>query len=284
MIQTMKHIGGLVALCSLLACCALHAEEAEFKMYPILTSETAALIEVAHAVVGEQGKVVHSKAGGRLMIMATAAQHEQIAALFSDINVPSPNVRIDIEIDSVERQKNSGVGVSAGGDVRVTPQGTRYKVDIKPHLKNRSTRNDARTVQSLMVQSGREATLQVGTETPHLEWIVSHGRHHGWIEANLVFERAGAFLRFKPTVLGDGQQIQVEVTPELRGVQKGRQVSVPFMELSTRFTVQSGQTISLGGLSNTSEFYERFLVGVDRSGASKTLSIRATPTIVKTLE
>lgn len=232
-------------------------------------------------IVGEQGKVVEDRAGGRLMIMATPGQHDQIAELFRDVNVLSPNVCIDIDIDSTDFHEKDGASVSGSGDVVITPDDTRYDVKTRTQIENRNTRTQGTMRQSLMVQSGREASLQIGSETPYLEWFVSHGRHRGWIEANVVFDRAGAFLRFKPTVLGDGKQIKVEVTPELRGMQNGRQHSVSFVELTTSFTVLSGQTIPLGGLAEQSEFFERFLIGFDRSGVSKSLNIRATPRIVE---
>ncbi len=276
----MKRAALILSIFCLVTALPLHAEDTTFKVYPVLTSDAEVLVEAARVIIGEQGKVVRDRAGGRLMIMATLGQHAQIAELFSAVNVPSPNVSIDIDIDRTDVRKNSGAGVSVSGDVVVTPNDTRYRIGARPHIENRTTRTEGTMRQSLMVQSGREASLQIGIEIPYLEWIVSHGRHRGWIEANVVFDRAGAFLRFKPTVLGDGKQIKVEVIPEIRGVQKGRQMSVPFVELATSFTVQSGQTISLGGLAEQSEFYERFLIGVDRGGVSNSLNIRATPRIV----
>jgi type II secretory pathway component GspD/PulD (secretin) len=276
----MKHILLLLSGLGLVLQVATADETRAFTIYPVLTSDASALIEVAEVIIGAEGRVVQDKAGGRLMISATPAQHAQIAELFGELNRPTPNVRIDIEISDNTHGAESGVGVDPSGRVVVTPDDTRYNIDLKARLQNQSTRKTSSTRQILMVQSGREAVLQVGQITPHLDWFVVQGRHHGWIEAEVSFERAGAFLHFKPTVLGNGSLIKVEVTPELRGVSGGTRQSVPFVEMTTEFTVRPGQTINLGGLDESAEFYKRFLVGVDKGGKSRALSIRATPHIV----
>ncbi|MFT5241408.1 MAG: type II secretory pathway component GspD/PulD (secretin) [Candidatus Promineifilaceae bacterium] len=276
----MKHILLLLSGLGLVLQVATAEETRAFTIYPVLTSDASALIEVAQSIIGAQGKVVQDKAGGRLMISATPEQHAQIAELFGELNRPTPNVRIEIEISDKTQGSDSGVGVHPSGRVVLTPDDTRYNIDLKARLKNQSSRKTSQTRQILMVQSGREAVLQVGEIAPHLDWFVVQGRHHGWIEAAVRFERAGAFLHFKPTVLGNGSLIKVEVTPELRGLSGGKLQSVPFVEMTTAFTVRPGQTINLGGLNESAEFYKRFLVGVDKGGASRALSIRATPHIV----
>ena len=272
----------IAVFCLVLACtrCHAYAQDLNFQVYPIVSSDPSALIEASQALVGEGGKVIHDKARSRLLIMATQDQHTMIKDLLDQIDRPTPNVRIEIDMLDRQTAKERGVAVEAGGEVRVGKAGTDYDVLIKPRVNDRNTRTDSSTRTSLMVQSGREATLQVGSDTPHLEWFMSYGRKHGIVGAEVVFSRAGAYLRFKPTVLGDSDLIRIEVTPELRGIANGHQVSVPFIELSTSFTIKDGETLSLGGLDESKDFFDRFLVGFDQDGSSRALSILATPHIL----
>jgi hypothetical protein len=44
--------------------------------------------------------------------------------------------------------------------------------------------------------------------------------------------------------------------------------------------VQDGQTFQIGGMDKDNDFYSRFLIGFDRSGAQEALNITLTPHIV----
>ena len=52
-----------------------------------------------------------------------------------------------------------------------------------------------------------------------------------------------------------------------------------FSAVQTEVIATDGESIDLGGLGNNSEFYQRFLVGVGKGGATESLRIRLVPRI-----
>jgi hypothetical protein len=50
--------------------------------------------------------------------------------------------------------------------------------------------------------------------------------------------------------------------------------------VATEVTVSDGVPFTLGGLAEKNEFYSRFLIGLDRSGARKNLDIELTARII----
>ena len=71
--------------------------------------------------------------------------------------------------------------------------------------------------------------------------------------------------------------IAVRITPEVSAIVDGAVRRFRYAAAGTTVTVRSGETLNLGGMSETREFYRRFLVGADHSGAARRLRISITP-------
>jgi type II secretory pathway component GspD/PulD (secretin) len=272
------------AICILLcaACClaAAAAEQAVMKVYPVSVPDAADLVEAVKLLAGPDGKVIHDKAGCRFFVSAPPDAHRQIADLLKEANVPLRNVRIDVVIDDSGSGSEAGIGATGSGEVTVTPGGTDFRARVSPFARRRTDTSTSSVQQTLMVRDGGEASIRVGHEVPFEETLVGYGRQWGYIEKHVTMRSVGSSLCFSPRILAGGPLISLRITPELSGLADGHMQTVKYTRTATEVTVKDGETLTLGGLGESRDFYSKFLIGVDRQGNRRQLRITATPHIV----
>lgn len=271
-----------VKLClgALLATGAFAQDNAQmrFEVYPLGSADMESTLDAVRGFVGEQGQVTADPVHQRLLVATTAERHAQIAALMNQLVVPERNVLIEVSFTSAGTQDSFDASVSGSGSVEWN-KGIDGRITLKPRLESQSSSTSGRTIQTLLVSSGREATLRVGESVPYLQWMMENTAYYGWNIPQLAWQQVGSFLIVQPTVLGDGPLLRIRLTPELRGLVDGRAEHARFTALSTEVTARDGETISLGGLGENRSFYDRFLVGLSRNGGAQSVHIQLTPRI-----
>lgn len=255
------------------------ADNRVMETYPLYTPEVAVVVSVAESVASPGSRVLYDKTGGRLLILATAEDHVRLREVLNGINQPLPNVRIEVSIKESGQQELSSIGVSGEGTVVVTDDDTEVSGTVKPRVQSRAERRSRGVKQTLLLQSGGEAVLRVGEEVPNAEWLTSYGQQQGYAPVIVETREVGAVLRVHARVIGDGPLISLKLTPEFTEIGKDGVQGLIFTRLSTDVTVEDGATISLGGLDENSEFFSRFLIGADREGKRRALTITLTPHI-----
>lgn len=278
-------ITGLAWMVAALSIASPAAEnDRSFHVYPAVFSDLTAVETMARAVVSEGGQVTVDQKNQRLLVLATAREHEKLAELFQVAAVPPRNVQIEIRVVSTGEASESGASVGASGGVVVTERGAKGGVALRPKIYSREERTANQSRQRLLVASGRAATLRVGTAVPWAEWICTHARRSGWIQMDIRWEEVGAFLSVEPVVIGEGPQavIRVRVVPELSGMLDGQPRQIRFIQAATEVTARPGETVRLGSLGQDQEFHRRFLAGFDRGGMKESVDILLTPTLPET--
>ena len=250
-----------------------------FEVYPIGTMDMDSTLESVRAFVGDEGNVTPDPVHQRLLVATTPERHAQIADLMRKLAVPARNVLIEVAIESAGNQGQSEFSVSGSGDIDLGSGGLGGTIKLQPKIINQTTTMTGREVQTLLVSSGREASLRVGESVPYLQWFNEYGFNYGWNMPQLVWQEVGSFLVVQPTVIGDGPLVRIKLTPELRGLVDGKPEHLRFTAVSSEVVVSDGQSVSLGGLDQNREFYDRFLVGVARNGGTQSLNVRLTPRI-----
>jgi len=262
------------------------AEKTYFKTYPLQTSDIDLTQQVLKELLGDKRQVFYQKQQNQIIVSATAEEHKQIEAVLADINVPSPNVQLDIVTTLVGSSSDTRLGAKGGsGNVQVTKDGTKVHYKIKPEARAQSAGASSLTKQTLVVTSGKEASLTVAQEVPFYEYIIQKGKDwnliEGVIEKDILTERTGAFLVARPQVIGTGPMINVTLIPEIRVLVGTKRQRIQFTRVQTTVTVRDGETITLGGVGEIGDFYDKFLVGLDEGGNRKSMSITLTPHIMK---
>jgi type II secretory pathway component GspD/PulD (secretin) len=207
--------------------------------------------------------------------------HNQLSALLKDIDRPTPNVRLEVDMNEAGSTIDRGLALKGRGKVIVTGKGSKTHYKFTSEARNRSTKISSNTKQILLVQSGREGQLNIGEEIPYADWLFYYGRSHGYIDQDFQFdrERTGVFLTASPKVIGNGPMISITLTPEIRTLVGKKYKRFRFIRAATTITAHDGQPITIGGSSQNREFYEKFLVGFSNNGSIKSLNITLTPFI-----
>ncbi|MGD9874549.1 MAG: hypothetical protein AB7T27_09805 [Kiritimatiellia bacterium] len=252
-------------------CSAAFAQKS-FEAYPLGNNDGPALLEAAKALVGPEGAVVLDRKSNRLLVIAETEQHKLLADMFSKVPAFGKNVFIEVRFTNTGRTKDAGASVGAEG--KISSQGS--KIVIKPQIHHMTTETGGETVQSIMAASGSRARIQVGTSVPMMEWFIDYGWRWGIIHERMHWNDVGAFLSVEPTIIGDGPEIKLVVTPELSGLDYDKPCCVQFTKASLEVLVQNGIPVSIGGLEKDEEFYSRFLVGGISSDNFYTMDITLT--------
>lgn len=255
-----------------------------FKTYPILNSDTNAITELVRAVAGEKAQIFFYQPNNELIISATSNQHVQIAALLKEINVPSPNIRIEVVFTGAGSSTDFGMGATGKEGPKVTKNGSSYQVQISPYLRNQSTKTMDNNSQSVIVKSGKEARIFMGQEVPFYQWLVDFGLQWNYIniiEQKFEMKQVGSALVVEPRVLGRGPMISVTLIPEISGLVDGKPHKIQYTRVATEVTIRDGETIDIGSFGKNSDFYNKFLVGIDKGGNRQSIRIRLTANIQK---
>lgn len=250
-------------------------------IYPVLFGDPVALQDIGKSIVGDDGHVVLDQKGSRLIVVTTPSKHVQLNSIFGQMETPIENVRIDVQFRGIERSSDTGISLQGKAGVVVTPGRTDGIITLHPEVRHTTTEASSHTIQSLLVASGREGSLRVGERVPYIEWITEFGWHNGYLEEHIHWQEAGSFLVVKPVVMGNGEIISIQLTPELRGLVDDQPYRTRFAAVSTTIMARNGESVSIGGLSEDREFYSKFLVGFDRSGVQQSLDIILTPRIIR---
>lgn len=255
-------------------------EPRRFKVHPLGFGEPDSTEQAVRVLVSEGGNVVLDRQNGRFLIFATPAEHDRIDDLLAQLNVPPKNVRIEVRIEDVAHGEQRALGARASGGMVVGAKGAKGGLVFKPNVQHRTTDTQSATVQTVTVASGREGAITVGRRVPYLDWLMQYGRRHGIIRGEVQWQEVGSVLLAQATVVGDGPWIAVRLTPTLSGLVDGNPYQLRFIAATTEVTAADGQPFSLGGTAQTREFLDRYLIGFDREGRERAVSLTLTAHIV----
>lgn len=254
--------------------------QSRFEVYSLGFADAQSAVELLKALVGPTGSVTLDETNGRLLVVATDEGHAQVANMMRKLDVPPKNVRIDVRFLGSSSRRNVGAGIGASGEI-VRDEGiTHTTIKMKPRIENTSITASSDVAQMLLVASGRQGVLRIGENVPYLDWFVDYGMRYGYLQQGIRWKDVGASLIVEPLVIGDGPMIRIRLTPELSGLVDGNVYHTRFSRVATEVMVQDGQTFQIGGMDKDNDFYSRFLIGFDRSGAQEALKITLTPHIV----
>lgn len=256
---------------------------AEFKVYPLGFVEPEVAETAAQTLAGHTGRVILDRPGGRVLLWASPTAHTQFADLLRQLNVPPVNVRIEVEFVEHGQTSDSHAGIGLDGGVIFRDGDAEARGRITGTFDQRHSESRESVRQILLVASGREASLAVGEDVPYLAWINQCGLGWSLYAQEIQWQKVGAFLVVQPTVLPDGRTLRIRLIPELSGLVEGQPHRVRYTRAATEIIAVNGRAVSLAGHGEQREFYERFLVGVGRSGSQRAMDLRLTPTLMPPL-
>ncbi|MCS6771907.1 MAG: type II and III secretion system protein [Kiritimatiellae bacterium] len=269
---------------ALLLVAQLAAAQATSKLeiYPLNGADPQTVLEAVRFVIGPEGNATVDPSGQRLLVISTPERHALVADLMKKFAPPPRNVLIEVQIVPAARVRESGAAIEASGSIVLERTEGLGAVRFRPRVYHHSSTHSSSITQTLLVGSGRESSLAIGEEVPYLDWLLQFASDSGVIQSRVEWQRVGAFLNVQPVILGEGPEIRLRITPELRRRDGGHPARIRFAALSTDIIARDGETVRIGGLGQHSEFYSRFLVGMSGEQQIESLEIYLTPRIQPT--
>ena len=249
------------------------------KIYPLDPNNTA-VIEAVRELVGTDGLVTPDRANSRVLVITTAAKHQQIKQALPALTMPVHNVRVEVRFRQAGREQQRGVALEGRRQVleyNVLNKGS-FRVREVPTSHVSVTTDD--TTQILTVASGHEASLFVGEEVPYLDYLMDYLVYQHMLIERITWEKVGAQLVVQPTIIGDGPNINIRLIPQLSGMVESRFFTKKITELATEVEVADGQTLQIGGVGKHTEFYNHFLMGYNQDRTTQSLGVTLTPHIL----
>lgn len=315
---------------------------------PLEYADLNSLKEVLPDLLSKNGTHVILGPAGVIRITDTPEKIESVRKMIQTLSVPPANIRIVVTARSIAGSRAVGAQISGrhgpvqrGGAGFATnlPPGQTPGVIRQPTVNGRSIRGPGQSSggrfttrggsfqangidqrgstsslnqQSLLVQSGREAYLEVVKEVPMIDYftryivgptspyvivgpngVVQTFAPGGTFEVpEIRWEKAGSRLMVRP--VAQGNLITIEVIPQITSIHivnpqkfRDRQVNtyltgadqyVSFTGLKTTVTVADGATVTIGGFSQAPPEFNRYFYGFVQtaSGGAGSFTLRAT--------
>jgi len=238
-----------------------------YKLIPLRSMEFSTVEKICKPWMSENGVLTHEKKRSAIIAYDYPDIIERIQKFLKDTDRERVNIRVEVEFDNVHggdrvewnRKRDTEGTITIRGGQHQIPKGINIELPI-----NQSSSGSRNSIQMLMTQSGLPASLWVGENSVHPQWLnnmigtkevtyqdgrtvtISEG-----IDTELLFVDVGAKLMVRPRYL-DGGLIEVEVYPEISYKnRKGGQESIEVESLKTRVVVREGSRINIGGMVNS---------------------------------
>jgi type II secretory pathway component HofQ len=240
-----------------LAALAAHAER-KVHVYRPLSRSAAELAAPAQAALGGSGSATVDAGTNALVLIGEAEDVEAALALLQQLDRPLATVVLHYESERLEDLAARGVSVAwsvSAGSFRIgnvhAPPGTDL-VAIRPFDERRERRG--KLAGMLRVQDGQVGRIETGSELPIVQHVSPWETQVGVVSATSGFEA-------RPQLLGDGR-VRVEIQPFEGALEHGG--ALRRSGAATEITVRPGETVAIGGITQSGEQRSRGLGGAAR--------------------
>ena len=225
-------------------------------------------------------RIIPDTDNNSLLVYGTASEDDRIDSMLDQVDISPVEVRIDATIAEVDLDNALQYGTQfffkSGGINAVLSQGTTSALDtsfpgfvLSGHGSDAAplaismlqsvTKVDVLSSPELMVLDGQAASLQAGDLVPYLaQTSQSTLTSDSQVVNSIDYRETGVILQVTPRVGTDGM-VTLDVAQEVSGVETGvttQGINSPtFSEraVTSRISVQDGQTIGLAGLISDSD-------------------------------
>lgn len=221
------------------------------------------------------GRVLADTTGNRIIFTGTATEFAELRTLMNTLDVPAPQVVIEVMIAEVTLTDDTDLGVALFGqqvrgdglltgsteglDLSGIGNFTFVGPDFRARVVANASNNRVNILQSprLVTRSGVQARFQVGTDVP----IITSQRATDFqsgpgtgtdVLQSVQYRQTGTILEITPIIYGDRVDIQISQELSSAGAPPaGTNISSPTIlnrSLTTQIAISDGWTGVLGGL------------------------------------
>lgn len=221
------------------------------------------------------GRLIVDPMGNRVLFTGTASDFAQLRSLLATLDIPAPQVVIEVTIAEVTLTDRTALGInffgtetnsdgtwSGGTDPGVTIGAAGANItfvgpDFRARLNAEATNNRVNILQRprLVMRSGGTSRFQVGTDVPLITsqraTDVQSGTGSTDILQNVQYRQTGVILEVKPVIYGDRVDISITQETSEAGEPPNAAIASPTIlnrSITTQIALTDGWTGVLGGL------------------------------------
>lgn len=221
------------------------------------------------------GRLIVDPMGNRILFTGTASDFAQLRSLLATLDIPAPQVVVEVTIAEVTLTDRTALGInffgtdvtgdgtwSGGTDPGVTIGAAGANItfvgpDFRARLNAEATNNRVNILQRprLVMRSGGTARFQVGTDVPIISSQRATDQQSGNgttdILQNVQYRQTGVILEVQPIVYGDRVDITISQETSEAGDPPNAAIASPTIlnrSLTTQIALSDGWTGVLGGL------------------------------------
>lgn len=224
----------------------------------------------------QNGRLITDPIGNRILFTGTASEFAQLRTLLETLDIPAPQVVIEVMIAEVTLSDATSLGVSFGGTERrgdgiatgtignaatTTAAGvlvTFVGPEFRARLSAEASNNKINVLQrpQLVTRSGGTARFQVGSDVPIITsqraTDFQSGGDGNDVLQSVQYRQTGTITELTPVVYGD--RVDITISQEISNVSDSASaggISSPTIlnrSLTTQVAVGDGRTAVLGGL------------------------------------
>jgi general secretion pathway protein D len=219
------------------------------------------------------GRLLTDPVGNRIIFTGTATDFAQLRDLMQVLDVPAPQVVIEVMLAEVTLTDSTSLGINFSGtepegDGTITFGtegiavgsggflGTFVGPDFRARLNAEASNNRVNILQRprLVVRSGQSARFQVGTDVPIITsqraTDTSQNGNGTDILQSVQYRQTGVILDLEPIVYGDRVDIRISQENSAAGAPPAGIASPTILNrsLTTQIQIRDGETGVLGGL------------------------------------
>ena len=194
------------------------------QVFPLQHRGAAEVLPLVRDMVGNAGTV--SSIDNKLVVKGSQETLQQVAQLLAQVDIPKTVLQIIVR-QSVNR---SGQHIQTSAD---------------PSASRRLSTSDDEIEQSMLVNDGDTATLEIGRDVPFTSSMAAFtGEDTGYSQTRTI-RRVSTGFTIHPELRGD--KVQLQVIPQLQALDDGPEGPIHFQELMTNVLVPLDTWYNLAG-------------------------------------
>jgi type II secretory pathway component GspD/PulD (secretin) len=278
----------LLGLATFLTCLAPARAENEIEIIQLKHRTADEVIPIIRPLLGPNDAL--SGTDYRLILRTSEKNRKEIDRVLAQIDVAPRRLRITVKqavvIDraTTSHEVSGEVRLGSEGRLRVPPTSTGDNKGLviggpKPEdpryqTKRITTASRDENAQTVTTMDGQRTYIRIGQSVPHVKKILALARNQVIITQGVELQNVTTGFEVLPRV--EGQNIRLEIVPQLSTLENPATGLARFQELATTVTVKFGEWFDLGEIATANDEIQRVILesGVARSGERRTVLLK----------